>query len=516
MLEDEQGVIYSSEEEIEKEWLKYVEELYKDDNRKPMAETTGGQTAPEITMSELEAALRKAKRRRAVGQDEIPVDVLKILSENGKKVLLKILNKIYKKGILPNDFKISTFIPLPKKVNAKKCEQHRTISLMSHTLKILLAIINRRIEARLDAHLNETQFGFVSNRGTRDAIVMFKIMIQRALAVNRELFLCFIDYEKAFDKVQHEKLVQILQKYQIDGDDMTLICNLYWQQEANIRTSTNRLSRESVEIKRGVRQGCPISPRLFNIYSEEITRHPRIQNTGFKIHGERIGSISYADDKVLIAETPQQLQRMVDRLNKESRKLGMKMNIGKTKIMRISRDKIIRPLNITVDNSNLEQVKKYTYLGVIITEDGRDEEEIKVRLAKARSAFNNMERVLRDHNIRTDVRIRILWCYVWSIARYASETWIITNKVEKKINAFEMWGYRRMLKIKWTEKVRNEEVLQRLKLSDRMLLPMILHCKRKFLESKAHNDRLFKVVTEGKIAGKAGKGRRRSTTMSTI
>lgn len=123
--------------------------------------------------------------------------------------------------------------------------------------------------------------------------------------------------------------------------------------------------------------------------------------------------------------------------------------------------------------------------------------------------------MLRDRNIRIDVKLRILRCYVWSIVRYASETWIITKNVERKINAFEMWGYRKMMKIKWTDKIRNEEVLRRVKMPGMVLLQTIKDSKSKFLKEKIRQDRLFKVATEGKIAGKAGRGRRRSTMMST-
>ena len=101
-----------------------------------------------------------------------------------------------------------------------------------------------------------------------------------------------------------------------------------------------------------MRQGCPLSPRPFNIYSEEIARHPAIKNAGFKAHGERIGSISYADNKILIGETPQQLQRMVSKLNTECKKLKLKININETKVMRINRNGGGRPLTTEIDGKN--------------------------------------------------------------------------------------------------------------------------------------------------------------------
>jgi len=186
-------------------------------------------------------------------------------------------------------------------------------------LKLLLAIVNKRLENKIDGYLNDTQFGFRANRGTRDATALFKVIMQRALTMNRKLYICFVDYEKAFDKVSHNKIVGLLKRVNADREDLQLISKLYWHQSTNIRIN-NRVTEALCGIQRGVRQGCPLSPRLFNLYAEFIAQQSTLQKAGFKINGKKFSSISYADDKMLIAETPQQLQRMVTVLNRESRK----------------------------------------------------------------------------------------------------------------------------------------------------------------------------------------------------
>ena len=87
----------------------------------------------------------------------------------------------------------------------------------------------------------------------------------------------------------------------------------------------------------------------------------------------------------------------------------------------------------------MKQVGMYKYLRTLVTEDGRDEKEIKARKAMAREAFNNLERVLRDTQLYKPVRLNILNCYVWSMLRYASEAWTISKDSERRLNAFEMW-----------------------------------------------------------------------------
>jgi hypothetical protein len=516
MVIEDEGEVLCRKEEVEKAWMKYVTKLYKDDtrlNRSPEINTGSG--APDITMEELELAIRTAKRNKAVGVDRIPAECMKCLSIESKKTLLGLMNKIYKTGELPEDFCVSTFIPIPKKSSARQCSDFRTISLMSHTLKLLLAIVNRRMEKKIDEQLDETQFGFTANKGTRDAIALFKMTVQRALAVNRNIYACFVDYEKAFDRVQHEKMMKALSKYSVDQEDVSLIRNLYWRQKANMKIGSN-ITEETCNIEIGVRQGCPLSPRCFNLYAEEIGRHRTFRDTGFKINGRKISSISYADDKVLLAETPQQLQRMVNCLVTESAKYGMRVNTTKTKVMCISKERLSRPLTICVNGTQLEEVQKYKYLGAIMTSDGRDETEIKARIGMARKAFSNLERVLKDKKMDLSLRLRLLQCYVWTVLGYASETWTIPKAAQNRINSFELWCYRRVHRIGWRDKIRNEEVLQRTGLQHGILLPKIWEGKRIFLQNKLQTDNLFRNTAYGKIPGKASRGRRRLTMLSNM
>ena len=150
------------------------------------------------------------------------------------------------------------------------------------------------------------------------------------------LYLCFIDYSKAFDKVRHEKLFNILEHLDIDGKDLRVIRNLYWDQSAAVRIG-GELSEYKL-IKRGVRQGCVVSPDLFNIYSEMILGN--LENyPGVKINGENINNIRYADDTVLIADSEENLQRLLDITIEKSEEMGLTLNVKKTECMVISKKK---------------------------------------------------------------------------------------------------------------------------------------------------------------------------------
>ncbi|XP_060531554.1 uncharacterized protein LOC132705137 [Cylas formicarius] len=211
----------------------------------------------------------------------------------------------------------STFIPLPKKSNARKCKDHRLISLMNHSLKIFLKIIHRRIQHRCEKIIGPSQFGFKSD-------------------VNKDIFLCFVDYEKAFDRVQHSKLMQILRKTDVDDKDIRCFERLYWGQTANI--TIQNIITEDIDIRRAVRQGCVLSPLLFNLYSEAIFNEAfEEQELGVKVNGIPISNIRYADDTVLIANDVEKLQKMCTRLCGSSNEYGININADKTKFMIISR-----------------------------------------------------------------------------------------------------------------------------------------------------------------------------------
>jgi len=141
-----------------------------------------------------------------------------------------LINIIYETGEWPKDFTEAIIIALQKKPQATKCSEHRTISLIAHTAKIVAKILIRRIEKKIEDVLGEDQFGFRRGTGSRDAIGMLRIISERTLEIDEELSVCFIDCQKAFDRVNWTKLMQILKKTGIDWRERRLISNLYMVQ----------------------------------------------------------------------------------------------------------------------------------------------------------------------------------------------------------------------------------------------------------------------------------------------
>ena len=217
------------------------------------------------------------------------------------KVLHSICHQIWKTQQWPQDWKRSVFIPIPKKGNAKDCSNYWTIALISHTSKVMFKILQARLQQNVNYELKDVQAGFRKGRGSRDQIANIHWIIEKAREFQKNIYFCFIDSTKLFDCVDHNKLRKILQEMGIPDHLTCLLRNLYAGQEATVRTGHG--TTDWFHIRKGVRQGCILSPCLFNLHSEYILWNARLDEAqaGIKIARRNINNVRYADDTALMA-----------------------------------------------------------------------------------------------------------------------------------------------------------------------------------------------------------------------
>ena len=185
----------------------------------------------------------------------------------------------------------------------------------------------------MNCELPDVQAGFGKGRGTRDQIANIRWTMEKAREFQKNIYFCFVDYAKAIDCVDHNKLWKILKEMGIPDHLTRLLRNLYAGQEATVRTGHG--TTDWVQIGKGVRQGCILSPCIFNLYAEYIMRNTGLEETqaGIKIAGRNINNLRYADDTILMAESEVELKRLLMKVKVESEKVGLKLNIQKMKIM---------------------------------------------------------------------------------------------------------------------------------------------------------------------------------------
>ena len=195
----------------------------------------------------------------------------------------------------------------------------------------MLKILQARLQQYVNHELPDVQAGFRKGRGTRDQIANIHWIIKIAREFQKNMYFCFIDYAKAFDCVDHNKLWKIRKEMGIPDHLTCPLRNLYAGQEATVGTGHG--TTDWFQIRKGVCQGCILSPCLFILYAEYIMRNTGLEEAqaGIKIAGRNINNLRYADDTTLMAESEEELKSLM-KVKEESEKVGLKLNIQKTKI----------------------------------------------------------------------------------------------------------------------------------------------------------------------------------------
>ena len=255
--------------------------------------------------------------------------IAKSLKDDAIKVLHSLCQQKWKSQQWPQDWKRSILIPVPKKGSTKECGSHWTITLISHASKVMLKIFHARLQHYANQELLEVQAGFRKGRGIRDQIANICWIIEKAREFQKNIFLCFINYAKTFDCVDHDKLQKALREMGTPDHLTCLLRSLYESQEATVRSLYGTI--DWFRTEKGVKQGCLLSPCLFNLYTENIMRNSGMDElqAGIKIDGRNINNLRYADDTTLMAESENELKKLLMKVKEERERTGLRLNIKK-------------------------------------------------------------------------------------------------------------------------------------------------------------------------------------------
>ena len=329
-IKNRNGMDLTEAEDIKKRWKECTEELDKKDLHNP-DNHDGVFTHPEPDILECEAkqALGSITTNKASGGDGISGELSQILKDDAVKVLHSICQQ-WITHQWPQDWKRSVFIPIPKEGNAKEFSNYHTITLISHASKVMLKILQARLQQHMNCEHPDVQAGFIKDR---DQIANICWVIEKGREFQKNIYFFFIDYAKAFDCVVHNKLWKILKEMGIPDHLTCLQRNLYGGQEATVKTGYG--IADWFQIGKGVCQNCILSPWLFNLYAKYIMRDARLEKAQarIKISGRNINNLRYADDTALMAESEEELKSLLMKVKEDSQKVVLKLNIQKTKIM---------------------------------------------------------------------------------------------------------------------------------------------------------------------------------------
>ena len=272
----------------------------------------------------------------------------------------------------------------------------------------------------MNCEFPDVQAGLRKGLGTRDQIANICWIIEKTREFQKTTYFCFIDYAKAFDCVDHNKLWKILSVMGIQDHLTRLLRNLYAGQEATVRTGHG--TTDWFQIWKGVHQGCILSPCLLNLYARYIMQNAGLDEAqaGIKVAGRNISNLRYADDTTLMAESEEELKSLLMKVKDEIEKVGLKLSIQKTKIMVSG--------SITsweIDGETLETVSDFIFLVSKITADGDCSHEIKRCLLLGRKVMTNVDSILKSRDITLPTKVCLVKAMVFPVVVYGYESWTV-------------------------------------------------------------------------------------------
>jgi hypothetical protein len=377
-----------------------------------------------ISSTELISAIKHLKNNKAVGSDSIANEMLKNCNQKLLLVILKLFNVILQSSRYPHTWSEGIISTIHKSGDSAECNNYRGITISSCLGKLFSTILNQRLLKYVvnNKLIPENQIGFMPNSRTSDHVFILKNAIDKYLRRNKKLYACFIDFRKAFDTVWHDALFLKLREHGIGGLFYNIVKNMYKSSKLCVRTARGLTPFFSSNV--GVRQGCALSPLLFNLFISDL--QPWLDNDdAVRLFSRSVSHLLYADDLVILSESPNGLQTRLSSLNDYCVKWKLYINPDKSKVMIFckTRKKPTHDLSFTIGDNNLEIVDQYKYLGVLFSSNGSFQQAKIYLEKKARRGLFGMHSYLSDCSLPPSTSLDLYEKLIQPIASYGAEVW---------------------------------------------------------------------------------------------
>jgi hypothetical protein len=462
-VKDKNGLVITSETEKIKRWKEHFETILNREEPRLRADIKPAERDLDIdincpSISEIKESLKMLKNGKAPGADQITAELLKAEETITPAILYEVFKNIWESEEAPEEWKIGLIIKLPKKGDLGNCNNWRGITLQSQTCKVFSRIILCRISKAVDKTLRQEQAGFRKGRSCSDQIFALRQILEQSAEWKTALYATFIDFEKAFDSLHRDSLWKIMRHYGI-SQKLVNVTKLLYNDFKSAVIHENTLT-DTFEVKTGVKQGCILSPFLFILAIDWLMKTTmKGTSRGIRWNLARcLEDLDFADDLCLISSRQQDMQGKTNDLDKNGKKIGLKIHSGKTKVLKVN-TRSDKP--ITIGENKIDEVQVFTYLGAKVTGDGSCESEINSRLAKARHVFASLRAVWKTNNISVTTKSRLYKSNILSVLLYGCESWKMTSTISHNLEVFQNRCLRRIFNIYWPNTIRTEELLKR-------------------------------------------------------
>ena len=420
------------EEQIAKAWQQHYSSLL-NESKDTLLDIThdskcvSGYDSLVITAQEVEREIRSLKSGKAGGMDGVTAEHMKYAGKRLTVTLAICLTMMMSHGYVPENFMKTIIVPLVKNKagDTQDKNNYRPIALAACVSKVMEKIILHKCKDELQTCNN--QFGFKGNHSTDMCIFTLKQFLHKYSERGSPMFVCFLDASKAYDRVKHVQLFRILLQRGIPGYIIRLLG--YWYQSQKMCVQWGRVFSKFFPVSNGVRQGGVLSPALFNVYIDEISKKlNEITNVGCTSGDIVVNNLLYADDMCLMAPSAKGLQMLIDVCVKQANLLDLKYNTKKTFCMCIQPKswKLQNLPSLYLNSQRIVYVESYKYLGCYISNSLRDDGDVQRQI---RAMYSRANCLVRKFGICSrDVKVQLFKAYLGN--SYCSQLWSNVSAVQ--------------------------------------------------------------------------------------
>ncbi|KAK3529595.1 hypothetical protein QTP70_032016, partial [Hemibagrus guttatus] len=436
VIKDRDGRVLTSEESVQRRWKEYFEELMNEENeREKRVEGVNSveQKVDKIRKDEVRKALKRMKSGKAVGPDDIPVEVWKCLGEAAVEFLASLFNRVLESERMPEEWRRSVLVPIFKnKGDVQSCSNYRGIKLMSHTMKLWERVVEARL--RKVVEICEQQYGFMPRKSTTDAIFALRILMEKYRDGQRELHCVFVDLEKAYDRVPREELWYCMRKSGVAEKYVRVVQDMYERSRTVVRCAVGQTEEFNVEV--GLHQGSALSPFLFAIVMDQLSE---------EVRQESPWTMMFADDIVICSESREQVEENLERWRFALERRGMKVSRSKTEYMCVNERE--GSGTVRLQGEEVKKVQEFKHLGSTVQSNGECGKEVKKRVQAGWNGWRKVSGVLCDQKISARIKGKVYRTVVRPAMLYGLETVSLRKRQESELEVAELKMLRRIILI---------------------------------------------------------------------
>ena len=412
--------------------LACIESRVGEEGRREVEEGESSNTAMEseilldkcIDLVELDKAIKSLKGNKASGEDNVINEFFINASFGVKFFIIILFNKILELEYFPSQWAVGKIVPIFKKGDRNDANNYRGITIISCLAKLFTKIMNDRLTNWVDSRkiLTDSQYGFRKDRSTIDCLFVIQGLIDIIFAKGLKLYVCFIDYEKAYDLIDRACLFHKLVKTKISSKCINIFKDMYAKMKLTLDCDMeNRYFASNV----GLLQGESTSPLLFSLFVNDLEHSLPNENFGVNAVNILIKLLMFADDMAIFSTTVEGLQVGLNSLSKYCAKWGLTVNISKTKIVIFRKSgKTSNEERWSFQGQFIEIVSSFKYLGCVLSSNGTYTNCISTLVTSARRALFCLKKYINNNSeTLTSIQLQLFSSKVASILNYGSEIW---------------------------------------------------------------------------------------------